>query len=94
MEMNICDDKKMVDIWLSNGEKMTRRSVSHFWISTTNTKRKIIWSRFLNPAARIYTRIPWICCAITGSALQSGKYSERKNSGQSVGNGNVPLKVS
>ena len=98
MEMNVRNDRKLVEIWLSNAEKsnpITRIDINGI---CDNTKSKTILLPFLNPEAKIFSKTRSIFWFITESEPQkkkSGKESRNMHCSKKWGgNNSLPLFLS
>lgn len=80
MEMNVRDDKKLVEIWLTNAEKIDpvlREGLKEIY---AKYKAKNTWWPCSSPARAICTKTRGICCSTTGAAAPKRPCSRRKSS--------------
>ena len=80
MEMNVRDQQKFVEIWLTNAEKIDpvlREGLKEIY---ARYQTKNIWSPCSSPARAIFTRICGTCCSSTAAAAPKRPCSRRKSS--------------
>ena len=76
MEMTVKDERKLVEIWLTNAEK----SDPVLRASMTHTKRKSIWWQFSSPEIATFMHRRGICCFITANGWRSRKSGAKRRS--------------
>ena len=80
MEMNVRDDQKLVEIWLTNAEKIDpvlREGLKEIY-AKYKTKKYMV--AVFESARAIFTRTRGICCSTTGAAAPKRPCSRRKSS--------------
>ena len=80
MEMTVKDERKLVEIWLTNAEKSDPFYAPACRASMTHTKRKSIWWQFLSLEIATFMNRRGICCFITVRDWRSRKSSVKRRS--------------
>lgn len=81
MEMTVKDERKLVEIWLTNAEKSDPVLRAACRASMTHTKRKSIWWQFSSLEAATFMNRRGICCFITANGWRSRRSGEKRRSG-------------
>ena len=80
MEMTVKDERKLVEIWLTNAEKSDPVLCAGLQGIYDTYKRKSIWWQFSSPEIATFMLRRGICCFITANGWRSRKSGAKRRS--------------